>query len=220
MRPADWGRVRQLCYEETIRERRAMVREASGGRLAYVHITGMGWDQLQEFERDLYAEAYGKDGLLIDVRDNGGGSTADWLLAMLSIRPHARTVSRGGELGYPQSRRPFYVWSKPVVVLCNENSFSNAEIFAHAVKTLGRGKLVGMPTAGGVISTGGTSFVDGSSMRAPGRGWFIGDTDVDMELHGAVPDILVEITPDDERADRDPQLEAAIQAAMEEIGIP
>jgi len=60
--------------------------------------------------------------------------------------------------------------------------------------------------------------VDGSDMRAPGRGWFIGDSDVDMELHGAVPDVLVEITPEDESAGRDPQLEAAIVAAMEEIG--
>ncbi len=172
---------------------------------------------VEEFERDLYAEGYGKDGLIIDVRDNGGGSTADHLLAMLSMEPHAQTQARGWGMGYPQSRRPLYIWSKPIVLLINQNSFSNAEIFAHAVRTLGLGKLVGVPTAGGVISTGSVSFIDGSSMRMPGRGWFIGDTGVDMEGQGAEPDIHVEITPEDEAAGRDPQLSAAVEALLEEL---
>ena len=45
--------------------------------------------------------------------------------------------------------RSFASWTKPIVVLCNQNSFSNAEIFSHAIKTLKRGRLVGVPTAGG-----------------------------------------------------------------------
>lgn len=217
VRPVSWGTVSSLCYQALLAERRAKVDELSGGRLAYIHVPGMSMATVAEFERDLYAEGYGKDGLIIDVRDNGGGSTADHLLAMLSMEPHAQTRARGGDMGYPQSRRPSYIWSKPIVLLINQNSFSNAEIFAHAVRTLGLGKLVGVPTAGGVVSTGSVSFVDGSSMRMPGRGWFIGDTGVDMEGQGAEPDIHVEITPEDEAAGRDPQLSAAVEALLEEL---
>ena len=71
-----------------------------------------------------------------------------------------RFVPRGGEPGYPQDRKVYASWHKPIVVLCNQNSFSNAEIFSHAVKTLKRGKVVGVPTAGAVISTGGTSVME------------------------------------------------------------
>lgn len=218
VRPVAWDTITGLCYQALIAHRRAMVEELSDGRLAYTHVPGMSMATVEEFERDLYAEGYGKAGLIIDVRDNGGGSTADHLLAMLSIQPHAQTRARGSGPGYPQSRRPSYVWSKPIVLLINENSFSNAEIFAHAVKTLGLGKLVGVATAGGVVSTGAVSFVDGSSMRMPGRGWFIGDTEVDMEGNGAQPDIHVEVSPEDEAAGRDPQLNAAVAALLEQIG--
>jgi len=217
VRPASWGQIRDLWYKDMIHRRRRQVAEMSDGRLAYVHVPGMSMATVRTFERDLYAEAFGKVGLIIDIRDNGGGSTADWMLQMLSVRPHAQTFERTSGRGYPASRRPFYVWQKPIVVLINENSFSNAEIFAHGVQTLGLGKLVGMPTAGGVLSTGGTSFVDGSSMRMPGRGWLVGNTDVEMEGHGAIPEIAVDISPEDEAADRDPQLEAAVRELLAEV---
>src|SRR5205085_9389229 len=98
--------------------------------------------------------------LVIDVRENGGGSTADQLLTALTQPVHAITVPRGGVPGYPQDRKVYATWNKPIVVLCNQNSFSNAEIFSHAIKTLKCGLLVGVPTAGGVISTGATASMD------------------------------------------------------------
>ena len=72
-------------------------------------------------------------------------------------------------------------------LLCNEKSFSNAEILAHAFRTLKRGTLVGQRTYGGVISTGGTTLLDGTSVRIPFRGWYLPDGS-DMENNGAVPD--------------------------------
>ena len=115
----------------------------------------MDMPSFRKFEEELYAAGAGKDGLVIDVRENGGGSTADHLLTALTQPRHAITVPRGGGPGYPHDRTVYATWDKPIVVLCNQNSFSNAEIFSHAIKTLKRGKLVGVPTAGGVISTGG-----------------------------------------------------------------
>ena len=66
---------------------------------------------------------------------------------------------------YPRDRRLIYAYSRPIVVLINENSFSNAEIFAHSIRTAKRGRLVGVPTFGGVISTGSFSLIDGTTVR-------------------------------------------------------
>ncbi len=82
------------------------------------------------------------------------------------------------------------------MVLCNQNSFSNAEIFAHAIKTLKRGPLVGVPTAGGVISTGAAQIMDVGTLRLPVRGWFLPETGEDMELNGARPEPANIVWPD------------------------
>jgi C-terminal processing protease CtpA/Prc len=151
------------------------------------------------------------------MRDNGGGSTADHLLTVLTQPLHAYTVGRNGKIGYPQDRKVYASWNKPIVVLCNENSFSNAEIFTHAVKTLNRGKVIGIPTAGGVISTWSTSVLDLGRMRLPGRGWFLPQTGEDMELYGAVPHIIIDVAPNDLPSGKDPQLEKAIEILKQEV---
>ncbi|MEZ5975993.1 MAG: S41 family peptidase [Planctomycetota bacterium] len=125
------------------------------------------------------------------MRFNGGGSTTDHVLTALTQPQHALTQSRGSGLGYPQDRKVYATWDKPIVLLCNEHSFSNAEILSHAIQQIGRGRLVGMRTAGGVISTGGASLVDGSSMRMPTRGWYRVVDGKDMELNGCLPDIAL-----------------------------
>jgi tricorn protease len=204
-------------YETLIRERRERVDAWSQGRFAYLHIRGMGWHSFERFERELYSVAHGRDGLVLDVRDNGGGWTADMVLAVLSVKPHAVTQSRGGGRGYPQGRRPFYVWTKPAALLCNQWSFSNAEILSHAFKTLKRGPLVGRPTYGGVISTGGRRLLDGSWIRMPTRGWWVGPKGPDMELNGAAPDHDVPVTPTDEEKGLDPQLKKAVEVLLERL---
>jgi tricorn protease len=213
LRPISYSATRGLLYEKWIRDNRRRVREASDGTLGYVHIRGMNWPSFQKLERELYAEGAGKKGLVIDVRNNGGGFTTDHLLTILCQPAHAITVPRGGGPGYPEDRRVYATWSKPITVLCNQNSFSNAEIFSHAVKTLNRGRLVGVPTAGGVISTGGTQVMDVGFLRLPFRGWFVLGTGEDMELNGAVPDYIVWNEP----AGRDAQLDKAIEVLLEEV---
>jgi tricorn protease len=214
VRPITDAEARSLAYDRWTARRRRRVVERTGGRLGYVHVRSMSAPSLERFEAELYARAHGKSGLLIDVRNNGGGWTADYLLAVLSAPEHAWTVPRGGAPGYPQGRRPLAAWTKPVAVLCNERSFSNAEIFSHAMKTSGRGVLVGRETFGGVISTGARGMLDGSRLRVPFRGWYVLKTGADMHRGGAVPDIPVENTPGSEE---DRQLDAAIDALMEQL---
>ena len=191
LRPISYGAARSLLYEAFIEGNRAAVEKASDGKLGYLHIRAMNMTSFYRFEHDLYDAAAGKEGLVIDVRENGGGSTTDHLLTALTQPMHAFTVPRDGTRGYPQDRRVYATWNKPIVVLCNQNSFSNAEIFSHAVKTLQRGKLVGVPTSGSVISTGATSIMDVGTLRMPYRGWFLLKTGEDMELNGAQPDVVL-----------------------------
>ena len=151
------------------------------------------------------------------VRNNGGGSTADLVLSSIMVQPHAYTVARNADLsytdGYPRDRLFIQRYTKPMTMMCNEKSFSNAEIVSHAFKTLGRGTLVGQQTYGGVISTGAFTPVDGPRVRQPFRGWYLLDG-TDMENNGAMPDVVIEQTPEAESAEADEQIEAAVREML------
>lgn len=218
--PVDFNTERRLKYTDWARNNAELVSELSDDKIGYIHIRGMDQPSLDEFERDLYAAAAGKEGLIIDVRNNGGGWTADLVLASIMVQKHAYTIPRGADPnyteGYPQGRLFIQRYILPIDMLCNEKSFSNAEIVAHAFKTLKRGNLVGQQTYGGVISTGGTGLIDGTYVRLPLRGWFLPDG-TDMENHGAIPDILVPPTPQAESMDQDEQLRAAVKDLIERI---
>ncbi len=220
--PMSYGQYGTLGYAQEVAHRRAKVDEMSDGKLGYLHIRGMSAPSVRDFERDLYAAAHGKDGLIIDVRDNGGGWTTDILLASLTAPRHAVTVPRGASKrdawpdSYPRDRRLIYSYHRPISVVINQHSFSNAEIFAHAIRYTGRGKLVGTQTFGGVISTGSARLIDGTSVRMPFRGWYLPDG-TDMEHNGAKPDIDVAQTPADEAAGRDEQLRAAVEELLERV---
>lgn len=220
--PISWNSERDLRYAQVVADRRRAVEAASDGRLGYLHIRSMSQPSVREFERDLYAAAHGREGLLIDVRDNGGGSTTDILLASLTAPVHAYTVPRGADAdsvprdAYPRDRRLIYGYSRPIAVLINENSFSNAEIFAHSIRTTGRGRLVGTQTFGGVISTGSRTLIDGSRVRMPFRGWYLPDG-TDMENNGAMPDLDVPRLPGDEEVGTDRQLLTAVEDLLKQL---
>jgi C-terminal processing protease CtpA/Prc len=189
----------------------------------------MNMPSFEQTEREFAAAGYGKDGLVIDVRYNGGGSTTDYLMTVLNYKQHAYTIPRGASEDlekdklkfreyYPVGERlVFAAWMKPSIAISNEASYSNAEIFSHAYKHLGIGKLVGQPTNGSVISTGARTMIDGSTVRLPGRGWFAKATDENQELGPAIPDILVENSIDYSSKGEDEQLKAAVEQLLKQL---
>ncbi|MGB0992728.1 MAG: S41 family peptidase, partial [Akkermansiaceae bacterium] len=211
IQPISYSAARSLASKAGINATAKATDELSGGKLGYIHIARMMWDEFEKFEHHLYEQGAGKEGLVIDVRDNGGGFTTDHLLTALCQPRHAYTIPRNGGIGYPQDRIVYATWNKPIIVLCNQNSFSNAEIFAHAIRTLGRGKVVGVTTAGGVISTGSTTIMGTASLRLPFRGWFNSETGEDMELDGAKPHITIWNQPGELSRGKDVQLEKAVK---------
>ena len=216
-------------YEAWVKERQRLTEEYSNGQLGYIHIRSMGISSYERFERELMATGYGKKGILIDVRFNGGGSTTDLMMALLNVNQHAYTVPRGAVSSlekenkkfadtYPFNERlPFPPLMKPSIALCNANSYSNAEIFSHAYKNLGIGTLVGYPTFGAVISTGAHSLIDGSYVRMPFRAWYVKATGENMEHGPAVPDIIVDNQPDGKAKGQDLQLKRAVEELLKQV---
>ena len=215
--PISYGQFMAKEYDRWVNVKRETVRKVTDNKVGYLQIQAMGVPSLERFEMELYSVAHDKDALIIDVRNNGGGWTTDYLLAILSPKPHAITVPRDGGKGYPEDRRPLYAWIKPIVVMCNQHSYSNAEIFSHAIKTLGRGKVVGVPTAGAVISTGRTQLIDGAWFRIPFRGWYVVGSGVNMELNGCVPDYIIWDQPGDVAKSIDRQLDKAVEVILSEL---
>lgn len=201
--------ARELIIKSMYDKRREYVHEKSGGAFGYINIAKMNNDEYYRFEREIFAEGFDKAGMIIDVRDNTGGFTADRVLNILGAERHSWSVARYGKPAYLADYWGRPVFDKPIVVLCNQNTVSNGEIFSHAIKQLGRGKLVGVQTNGGVIATMDIPLLDAGVLRHAHYGWYTLDG-TDMELHGAIPDVIVENTPGDTVAGRDPQLDTAI----------
>ncbi len=217
LRPITYPAAQALLYDQWLRHNKKLVADASAGKLGYLHISQMAMPNFRKFEEELVSEGAGKDGLVIDVRENPGGSITDHLLTALTQPNHAITVPRGGGPGYPLDRKVYISWHKPIVVLCNQNSGSNAEIFSHAIKTLKRGQIVGVPTAGAVVSTGAAPVLDVGVLRMPTRGWFTIDDGEDMEKHGAVPHYLLWPGMAEMPQGRDLQLAKALEVLQADV---
>ncbi len=226
VRTESTGKMAQLRYEEWINSRKKLVDQFSNGQLGYIHIQGMNLPSFERFERELKASGYGKKGIVIDVRYNGGGWTTDRVMTVLTTQQHAYTVPRGATNNlqrdnkkyagnYPYNERAILsVNTKPLVALANENSYSNAEIFAHAFKSFKLGKLVGQPTFGAVISTGSHRLQNGA-IRMPFRAWYVKESGMNMEHGPAVPDYLVTNKPGWKARGEDDQLKKAVEVLLQ-----
>jgi hypothetical protein len=162
-----------------------------------------------------------KQGMVLDVRFNGGGNIHPQLLDALAKKPFIQFRPRpeGVTGDVPKQVQPGLYWGKPIVLLINERSFSDAEVFPYAFKELGLGPVVGVPTAGGVIGTNDVTLSDGSKFRIPRVGWF-GLNGENLERLGVRPDVLVPETVEDRLAGRDPQLEKAIEILRSRLPAP
>jgi len=200
-----------LQYEKWVEERRQIVDKLSGGDIGYLHIRQMNPQALRKFERD-YADNHFKKALIVDQRFNPGGGIDQELLQILEQRQYQYTRSRDS-VYVTRPQRGFF---GPVVVMQNERSTSDAEVFPEGFRTLKLGKTVGLTTYGAVIGTGAHRLVDGSTIRTPGSGlWNMAG--VNLENYGVPPDVSVDNTPDDFLKGRDAQVERAVAVAKEEI---
>ncbi len=213
LKPVDPGRVGSLLYEAWVKGNREKVEERSRGRLGYIHIRWMSGGSFRKFRRAYLSKVRAKDGLVLDVRGNPGGYIHNELWELLSKR---KPVGRFRIRGASPEHQPDHTWLKPVVLLINERSASDAEIFPWGFQRLGIGKVVGVPTWGGVIGTGGTSLINGAWLRLPYVGWYT-DTGENLENLGVEPDVYVENHPEDAARGIDAQLQKAVDLVLEQL---
>jgi tricorn protease len=195
-----------------VADRKDMVTKLSSGDIGYLHIRAMDAPSLRQFQLDLAANRT-KKALVIDQRFNGGGGIDQELLGILAGRQYQYTLGRdaGVQMARPQN---FY---GPMVVMQNERSASDAEMFPAGFKALGLGKVVGVPTMGAVIGTGSFTLLDGSTIRTPGSGVWLA-TGQNMENYGVPPDVYIDNTPSDFLKGRDAQIEKAVEVLKAELG--
>jgi tricorn protease len=209
------GSIRALMYDRWVAANAEKVSELSKGKLGYIHIRSMDEDGLERFVRSLYSDNFDKEAIVLDVRFNGGGNTHDRVLNYLGGKEHTLFLQRHGGMGQVMSSSD-RKYNKPLVLLINNRSYSDAEIFPHAFRTLGLGKLVGQPTGGFVIGTSSYRLIDGTVFRVPRTGVYT-VKGVNMEKEGVAPDVLVEAEPDQWLRGEDPQLVKAVQVLTEDV---
>jgi tricorn protease len=200
-----------LQYERWVAERKAIVDRASNGEVGYLHIRSMDAPSLRRFQRDL-VENHFKKALIIDQRFNPGGGIDQELLEILSQRQYQYTRGRDSVA----ITRPQQAFFGPMVVMENERSTSDAEVFPDGFRTLGLGKVVGKTTYGAVIGTGAYRLLDGSSIRTPATGLY-NVKGYNLENYGVPPDVDVDNTPEDFLAGRDAQLEKAVEVLQQQL---
>lgn len=197
-------------YRQWVNDNRRRVHQASGGRIGYVHIPDMGATGYAEFHRGYLAEV-DRDGLIVDVRYNGGGHVSQLILEKLARRRIGYDLSRwGGLIPYPMESI-----AGPLVALTNEHAGSDGDIFCHSFKLMGLGPLVGKRTWGGVIGIAPThALVDGTVTTQPEYSFWFEDVGWNVENYGTEPDIEMDNRPQDHVSGVDAQLERAIAEAM------
>jgi len=209
-----WSAHRALWYQNRLDRRRQNTDKLSDKRIGYVQIPSMGDTEYTNFIRDLFKDNADKEALIIDIRGNGGGHIHEELMTFLENKPNAYNTNRF--YGAKKRETPRRTWTKPIVLLIDENSFSDAEIFPQLFKEAKLGKVIGMPTSGSVIGTWQVDLIDGSSMRMPGSGWYRMDG-TNMEGNGAQPDIKVEMSLNDIVNENDLQLQKAVEVLLEQL---
>lgn len=212
LKPVTNAAWRELEYERKVKDAHDKVAKLSGGHVAYVHIQAMDQPSLRRMERELWGIAREADALVLDIRGNRGGNTHDAILGQLSRPVYGYQQPRDGE----RTTQPTRSWGKPIVLLIDQNSVSDGEIFPLGFRNLHIGKIVGTPTPGYVIGTYDQRLQDGTTYRIPMWGWF-GADGKNMENNGVKPDVEVNMTEEDIQQHRDRQLEVAVDMLMKDI---
>lgn len=203
-----------LYYYTWVQDNIRKVNEATDGQVGYIHIPDMSAAGLNEFVKYFYPQL-NKKGLIIDDRGNGGGNVSPMIIDRLRRELVLMSMARNTEPG----TRPSEAFVGPKVMLIDNYSASDGDLFPYQFKALELGTIIGVRTWGGVVGIRGPiPFVDGGQLMRPefapyginGEGWVI-------EGYGVDPDIVVDNDPAKEYAGEDQQLNKAIEVILEQM---
>ncbi|MEK6333469.1 MAG: S41 family peptidase [Acidobacteriota bacterium] len=206
-----------LIYLDWVDRNRRKVEEATNGRVGYIHIPDMGANGIREFIKWYYPQIR-KEGLIVDVRANGGGNVSRMLIERLRRKLLALNYQRTSDEvdTYPDS-----VFIGPMVALLDGNSASDGDIFPAMFREAGLGPLIGKRSWGGVIGISNRgALIDGGAVFVPGSAFANKEGQWIIEGYGVDPDIEVDNDPKSEIEGRDPQLERGITEVMSKLKNP
>jgi tricorn protease len=203
-----------LIYFDWINHNRELVDKLSNGRMGYLHIPDMGEDGMREFIKWFYGQVR-KEGLIVDVRENGGGFVSQTMIERLRRQLLQLDFGRMSDEGQTY---PSVVFYGHMACLINEGSGSDGDIFPAMFKQAGLGPLIGKRTWGGVVGISGHGpLIDGGQIFVPEAGSVSVQGDWIIEGHGVDPDIEVENDPKSVIDGHDPQLERAVAELLKKM---
>lgn len=213
IRPISAGKQSALLYDRWVKSRAAAVDSLSNGRLGYVHIESMDDESFRRVYSDLLGKYNDREGVVIDIRWNGGGRLHEDVEVLFSGQKYFTQEIRGVESCDMPSRR----WNKPSIMVMCEACYSNAHGTPWVYKHQGIGKLVGMPVPGTMTSVNWVRMQDSSLIYGiPVIGYRLPDGSF-LENQQLEPDIKVNNDPNDIVRGVDAQLEAAVRELLREI---
>ncbi len=211
--PVTKGVERKLMYKRWVHKRAEDVDRWSNGRLGYVHIASMSDDSFRPIYADILGKYNDREGIVIDIRNNGGGRMHEDIEVLFSGKKYLTQVARGKASCDMPSRR----WNKPSIMVQCEACYSNAHGTPWVYKHMGLGKLVGMPVPGTMTSVNWVTMQDDSLVFGiPMIGYQLEDGSY-LENKQLEPDVLVPANPADVMAGEDAQLHKAVETLLKDL---
>lgn len=199
-----------LMYRRWVKQREEMTDKMSGGKVGYTHVQGMDSPSFRTVYSKLLGKYRAADAAVVDTRHNGGGWLHDDLATFLSGKEYIRFMPRGQYIG----SEPYNKWRKPSCVLMCEDNYSDACGFPYTYRTLGVGKLIGMPVPGTMTAVWWETQINGMVFGIPQVGSFGLKEGRYLENQQIEPDIKVDNDPASVLRGEDRQLEAAVKEMM------
>ena len=214
--PVDARHETAMRYGDWEQRRAERALQASQGRIGYLHLRAMGAEDIASFAREFYAHI-DREGLIIDVRGNNGGNIDSWIIEKLLRRTWAYWQTRSPADGPPYSNMQ-QTFRGHLVVLVDENTYSDGETFAAGIQQLKLGTLIGRRTSGaGVWLSDSNRLLDNGVMRAAESGQFTPAGEWLIEGRGVSPDIEIDNPPRASFGGQDAQLEAALGHLLQRL---
>lgn len=213
VKPISQGDESELLYQRWVKNRKHEVDSLSGGKLGYVHIRGMNDPSYRTIYSDIFGRYNNRDGIVVDTRYNGGGHLHEDIEVLFSGKKYLDQIVRGQKIGEQPRKR----WKKPSIMLISEANYSNAHGTPWVYKTMGIGKLVGMPVPGTMSSVWWETLQDPSLYFGIPVVGYRDSTGHYLENQQLEPDIVQTNDPEIIITGKDQQLEKAVKTLLQEI---
>ncbi|HVG84123.1 MAG TPA: LpqB family beta-propeller domain-containing protein [Vicinamibacterales bacterium] len=217
VQPTNQATEKNLAYRQWVEKNRAYVTRESNGRLGYVHMFDMSDAALNQLNVDLDAENHGRDGVVVDVRNNNGGFVNMYALDVFTRKNYLTMTPRGGVSAPGRTVLGQRALGAPTILVTNQHSLSDAEDFTEGYRALKLGKVVGEPTSGWIVYTSNMPLIDGTVIRLPGMR--VDDSSGKMmEQAPRQVDVPVKRRVGESYTGRDAQLDMAVGELMKQLG--